>query len=325
MKLLKKSTTASAPEALRVALEVVERAQLGEADPRAALDAAAAALRSLPGAGGVAQVTWPGGVYEPDDDAGDTVVPLATAGAEPGAPDVALRLTAQQREMFGALLRRDVDVATCVACGCTEESPCPGGCAWVTHAGMVDLCSACSACAEPCRSRGCGSSEDLDASDPLLVGWIRVTVAGADGGPVWVCSPRCAVAAMVAAGDELAEDDQADTAGAAAAAGLESVVVRHPASVALAGVLDAVVLDGWDLREHAEPDTTGVRWVHLTGWALTAVPEEGDYHLVDAVLPGRDPLHGIDVELAGEKPSDDFDSQFVQLRWPAEARSGGGR
>lgn len=35
------------------------------------------------------------------------------------------------------------DEARCVRCGCTENSPCAGGCAWVPNLGMVDLCSAC--------------------------------------------------------------------------------------------------------------------------------------------------------------------------------------
>lgn len=32
----------------------------------------------------------------------------------------------------------------CRLCGCTENSPCPGGCAWVPDPeGLGDLCSAC--------------------------------------------------------------------------------------------------------------------------------------------------------------------------------------
>jgi hypothetical protein len=37
----------------------------------------------------------------------------------------------------------DGDEATCVRCGCTENTACPGGCSWVPNAWMVDLCSAC--------------------------------------------------------------------------------------------------------------------------------------------------------------------------------------
>jgi hypothetical protein len=38
----------------------------------------------------------------------------------------------------------DDDVAACRICGCTENSPCPGGCWWVPDPEMLgDLCSAC--------------------------------------------------------------------------------------------------------------------------------------------------------------------------------------
>ncbi|MFE7442380.1 DUF6919 domain-containing protein [Streptomyces chartreusis] len=35
------------------------------------------------------------------------------------------------------------DVARCVVCGCTENTPCTGGCWWVPSGSMDDLCSAC--------------------------------------------------------------------------------------------------------------------------------------------------------------------------------------
>ncbi|WP_331731447.1 hypothetical protein [Kitasatospora sp. NBC_01300] len=35
------------------------------------------------------------------------------------------------------------DVARCVRCGCTEDDPCPGGCAWVPELLLEDLCSNC--------------------------------------------------------------------------------------------------------------------------------------------------------------------------------------
>lgn len=37
----------------------------------------------------------------------------------------------------------DDDEARCSRCGCTENSPCEGGCVWVPSAQMVDLCSGC--------------------------------------------------------------------------------------------------------------------------------------------------------------------------------------
>lgn len=37
------------------------------------------------------------------------------------------------------------DDVACRVCGCTEDTPCAGGCAWVEDPGdwMGDLCSAC--------------------------------------------------------------------------------------------------------------------------------------------------------------------------------------
>ena len=63
--------------------------------------------------------------------------------------------------------------------------------------------------AEACATPGCGLADgDLDASDPMVWGWIRIDVAGTDDGPRWWCSPACATAAMTAAGAELAAADQ---------------------------------------------------------------------------------------------------------------------
>lgn len=35
------------------------------------------------------------------------------------------------------------DVPRCVRCGCTEDAPCDGGCAWVPNRQLIDLCSVC--------------------------------------------------------------------------------------------------------------------------------------------------------------------------------------
>jgi hypothetical protein len=38
----------------------------------------------------------------------------------------------------------DESVATCKVCGCTEDDPCDGGCAWITGNSLeIDLCTAC--------------------------------------------------------------------------------------------------------------------------------------------------------------------------------------
>ncbi|WP_411090830.1 hypothetical protein [Streptomyces sp. 049-1] len=54
----------------------------------------------------------------------------------------------------------------------------------------------------------CGTAEDLDASDPTLFGWVRLEVAGTDGGPRWYCTPGCVSNALARAAAELAELDQ---------------------------------------------------------------------------------------------------------------------
>lgn len=43
----------------------------------------------------------------------------------------------------GDALALDDHVARCARCGCTEDSACEGGCAWVPNGQMTDLCSAC--------------------------------------------------------------------------------------------------------------------------------------------------------------------------------------
>ncbi|MFU0241700.1 hypothetical protein ACKI1J_38920 [Streptomyces scabiei] len=63
--------------------------------------------------------------------------------------------------------------------------------------------------AEACTTPGCGIADgDLDASDPMVWGWIRIDVAGTDDGPRWWCTPGCATAAMTAAAADLAAADQ---------------------------------------------------------------------------------------------------------------------
>jgi len=65
----------------------------------------------------------------------------------------------------------------------------------------------------PCPTPGCGAADDLDASDPALVGWARVEVAGVDDTTArWYCSAQCVSDALTRAGAELAAAE--DIAGA---------------------------------------------------------------------------------------------------------------
>ncbi|WP_333769605.1 hypothetical protein [Streptomyces sp. IBSBF 2435] len=103
------------------------------------------------------------------------------------------------------------DVARCHVCGCTEDDPCAGGCAWVPG-GMEDTCTSC-APPVPCTTAGCGTPEHkVDGSDPALWGWICVWVGGTDARMRWVCSPPCALDAIEAGGAELAAQDTAAAA-----------------------------------------------------------------------------------------------------------------
>lgn len=58
-----------------------------------------------------------------------------------------------------------------------------------------------------CKDKACGTVEDLDASDPALIGWTRVEVAGVEGEPRWYCSAYCVTAALAQAAEELGQDD----------------------------------------------------------------------------------------------------------------------
>ncbi|MEV6119877.1 hypothetical protein AB0M23_05025 [Streptomyces sp. NPDC052077] len=60
----------------------------------------------------------------------------------------------------------------------------------------------------PCpHAAGCGTTADLDGSDPVLFGWSRLDVAGSGDGPRWYCSPACVSRALARAGAELAAAD----------------------------------------------------------------------------------------------------------------------
>jgi hypothetical protein len=64
-----------------------------------------------------------------------------------------------------------------------------------------------------CKEKGCGSTEDLDASDPMLFGWTRIEVAGVGGEPRWYCSTYCVTTAFARAAEELAVMDDMAAAG----------------------------------------------------------------------------------------------------------------
>lgn len=59
-----------------------------------------------------------------------------------------------------------------------------------------------------CATAGCGTAENLDPTNPFLVGWIRIEVACTEGGPRWYCSPQCVSNAVARASEELAAADQ---------------------------------------------------------------------------------------------------------------------
>lgn len=56
-------------------------------------------------------------------------------------------------------------------------------------------------------STACGTTGDLDPSDPMVVGWSRLEIAGIEGGPRWYCTPHCVSNALARAGAELAITD----------------------------------------------------------------------------------------------------------------------
>lgn len=116
-------------------------------------------------------VTWDGPIAGPSGDSGgeDTLVPCTTSRGG----SAVLVLNDEQRLKLGALLA-----------GTSAREVCP--------------------------TPGCGmADEDLEASDPPVVGSVLVQVAGIDGPAQWWCSPWCASAAVTAAGAELAAADRA--------------------------------------------------------------------------------------------------------------------
>lgn len=127
---------------------------------------------------------------------GDLLMLLRAHGLQ-----MARRIVAPDRPAEGA--------AFCWLCGCTEDDACAGGCWWVPDPdGVRDMCSNCTdRPAEQCATPGCGSTDDLDASDPALWGWIHMQVAGTDGPARWVCSAGCVGTVLSAAAAELAEND----------------------------------------------------------------------------------------------------------------------
>ncbi|MEU1474555.1 hypothetical protein [Streptomyces sp. NPDC005760] len=116
-------------------------------------------------------ITWDGLVMGPsgDTEGENTLVPCTTARGGPAA----LVLDDEQRQRLGSLLSLQVrDVNT------------------------------------PCPTAGCGSEEDLDASDPELFGWSRLEIAALGDGPRWYCSDMCVIDALARAGHELAAADR---------------------------------------------------------------------------------------------------------------------
>ncbi|MDX3024039.1 hypothetical protein [Streptomyces acidiscabies] len=62
----------------------------------------------------------------------------------------------------------------------------------------------------PCSTDGCGTPDDYDASDPAMLGWARLEVAGIeDAGARWYCTPECVADALARASVELEADDRA--------------------------------------------------------------------------------------------------------------------
>jgi hypothetical protein len=72
---------------------------------------------------------------------------MTAAAAELAAADQAATVDPDAQIPYLPVARAVEDVAEdearCHRCGCTENTPCAGGCHWVPNAGLVDLCSRC--------------------------------------------------------------------------------------------------------------------------------------------------------------------------------------
>lgn len=67
---------------------------------------------------------------------------------------------------------------TCVICGCTESTPCPGGCAWLTYDPPV-----CTDCIYEAAEAGLITQADIDRWEEVMEGEI-------DGWPPVQLGPR---------------------------------------------------------------------------------------------------------------------------------------
>ncbi|NEB00591.1 hypothetical protein [Streptomyces sp. SID13726] len=114
---------------------------------------------------------WDGLVMGPsgDTEGESTLVPVTTARGG----SAALVLPAEQRRALGSLL--DLQVRDINA---------------------------------ECPTVGCGSADDLDASDPTLLGWSRLEIAALGDGPRWYCCDECVFDALARAGDDLVDPDE---------------------------------------------------------------------------------------------------------------------
>lgn len=60
-----------------------------------------------------------------------------------------------------------------------------------------------------CPTPNCGTSDDLDATNPFLFGWSRLQIASLGDVPRWYCCDVCVVNALARAGHEIAAADRA--------------------------------------------------------------------------------------------------------------------
>jgi hypothetical protein len=298
---------------------------------------------------------WADSRYEPEPPAAPTVPitqppyrrhPMTTtptpapAAVRPGlvalAEQVLYGEAPEQRVAADRLARRLLeaaaaadDIARCALCDCTEDRPCPGGCAWVPGGGLIDLCSACAAPTH-CGVVGCGTDTDHGQHEPGApdrYGWISARIHGTGTGPVWYCSPRCMLDQISQQAGELAaaelsltdllaaERAAADVQTAAAAA---SETTSSPLTIDLAGgptlVLLGAVIDRPDGR------------LIITGHAAPGTTVRDGWHRISAIsgLPGAPPP-APEAQITTRLPETPAGAPLVlTLAWTTTAAPAGG-
>jgi hypothetical protein len=244
------------------------------------------------------------------------------------APEQRVAADRLARRLLEAAAAAD-DIARCALCDCTEDRPCPGGCAWVPGGGLIDLCSAC-AIDEDCGTAGCGTDEDHGQHEPGApdrYGWISARIHGTGLPPVWYCSPRCHLTSIGRQAGELAaaELSLADLL----AAEREAAVTRDPVTTTAASAVTSspvtIDLDGGPALVLLGAVTDRVEGrLLVTGHAALGTTVRDGWHRITAVSGLDEDIPSPEVQITTRLPEDRGAPCVLTLAWTAPTAPAGG-